>query len=198
MIQSLTSFTVTAHYGRDDTTFDVRSGDGSGPVARAHKASAFDSRAPYQVLVGPQLDQPAGFVNAFGAWTTERTKIGTVTSERRLLGRKRWQVNQHDLPSLTGEPIGASAVRYRFPFSLVLTNTAADNVLPFKLTFIAPGSDGFVVARSAGVRARFTVTVRDPRLDRRVLLACVIALSLYESADLRQQVADFTANPFKE
>jgi hypothetical protein len=55
----------------------------------------------------------------------------------------------------------------------------------------------FVVSRRAGIRARFTVAVHDPRLDRRLVLAGAVALSEGESGDMRQEAVDLTANPFK-
>jgi hypothetical protein len=198
VIQSLTSFTVTVHYGRRDTTFDVWGTDRSMPVARVHKDTQYDSLRLYQVLAGPQAGEPAGFVSAAGAWAADRSKLGTISDKGRALGRREWQVDQHDLPTLVGRPIGASSLRYVFPLSLLLTATIADNVLPFKVAFRAPESEGFVVARSAGVRAHFPVTVRDPRIDRRLVLACVVHLSWFASADLRKQIVDLTANPFNK
>jgi hypothetical protein len=197
MIESLTSFTVTVSYGRSDTTFDVRAPGRSAPVARVHKASQYDSRYLYHVLAGPNLTEPAGYINSTAAWAADRSKLGTIGSEGGALRRRRWRVDQYGLPALIAHPAGVSAVRYRFPLSLVLTRTIADNVLPFKLAFRAPESHGFVVARATGIRASFTVTVHDTRVDRRLILACVVALNRYESADLRQEIVDLTANPFK-
>jgi hypothetical protein len=195
--QTLTSFTVSPSYGRNETTLDVVAAGQPTPVARLFKASQYDSRQPLQLLVGPQLADPAGYVNGFAAYAADRTKLGTITSRRRPFGTRRWQLEQPGLPALTAKPTGTSALRYRFPFALLLTGTLANSFLPFRYRFHGTDCQGFTVSRRAGIRARFTVTVHDQRVDRRVVLASVVALSHYESNDLRQEGVDLTANPFK-
>lgn len=196
-LQSLTAFSVTPRYGRNETTFDVRAAGQSAPVARLFKASQYDSRHPLQVLIGPQLTDPAGYVNAFGAYAADQTQLGTVRSRYRSLRATRWQLDQTNLSTLVARPTGISSLRYRFPFVIVLGRSVASNFLPFRFWFQAKDSQGFVVSRHAGIRARFTVAVHDPRLDRRLILAAVVALSERESGDLRQEAIDLTANPFK-
>lgn len=193
-LPTLDAFTVSARYGRDETTYDVRQPGGSAVVARLHKASQHDSRYPLTALTGPRLDEPAGYVNAFGAYGLDKSRTASVTSERRAFGVRRWRI---DRPQLTGKSAGLSALRYRFPLSLVLTGGPANYVLPFTLRFSGPNSTGFTVVRRAGLRAGFTVTIHDPGLDRLVVLATVVALSTYESTDFRQEAVDATANPFK-
>jgi hypothetical protein len=196
-LQAVTSFSVTPRYGRNETSLDVNMTGQPAPIARLFKASQYDSRRPLQVLVGPQLTDLAGYVNSFAAYAPDRTKIGVIGSRRRPLGTKRWHLDQPGLPTLTAKPTGASSLRYRFPLALVLAGTIANSFLPFHFRFQSKDSQGFTVSRRAGVRARFTVIMHDPRLDRRLVLATVVALSQYESNDLRQEAVDLTANPFK-
>ncbi len=194
-LHSLTSFQVTVSYGRQQTTFDIWGADRATPVARLYRAGAYDSLRALQLLVGPQLANIAGYVTERAAYAPDRTELGTVNSRFGAPRRKRWSVAQPGLPVLTGHPTGASATRYRFPFSLVLTGVA-NNVLPFNFLFDARDSTGFVISRSGGVRARFAVTVHDSRVDRRLVLAAVVALNRFESSDVRQEAIDLTANPF--
>lgn len=51
--------------------------------------------------------------------------------------------------------------------------------------------------RKPDIRAEFDVEVHDPRVDRRLVLAAVLALSRYQSNDLRPEIADVTGNPFE-
>jgi hypothetical protein len=196
-LQSLTSFSVTVKYSRSETVLDVTVAGQAAPVARLFKASQYDSRQPFQLLVGAQLTELDGLVTGFAAFEPDRTKLGTVQSKHRPLRGKRWQVDQPGLPTLTARATGSSAFRYAFPFALVLSGTLANSFLPFNFSFQAKDSQGFVVSRRTGARARFTVTVHDPRVDRRLVLASVVALNQYESSDLRQEAVDLTANPFK-
>jgi hypothetical protein len=194
-LHSMTSFQVTVSYGRQQTTFDIWGADRATPVARLYRAGAYDSLRALQLLVGPQLADIAGYVTERAAYAPDRTELGTVNSRFGAPRRKRWSVAQPGLPVLTAHPTGASATRYRFPFSLVLTGVA-NNVLPFNFLFDARDSTGFVVSRSGGVRAKFAVTVHDSRVDRRLVLATVVALNRFESSDVRQEAIDLTANPF--
>lgn len=196
-LHTLTSFTVTTKYGRNQTILDVVATGHPTPIARLFKASQYDSRQPLQLLVGPQLADPAGYISGFAAYAADRTKLATVVSRRRPFGVRRWQLEQTGLPALTAKPTGTSSIRYRFPLAIVLTGTLANGFLPFQFRFRSAASEGFTVSRHAGIRARFTVTVHDPRLDRRIILATVVALSKHESSDLRQEGVDLTANPFK-
>jgi hypothetical protein len=196
-LRSLASFTVAVSYGRNETALDVRVTGQPEPVARLFKASQYDSRFPFQVLTGPQLSEVGGYVTPFAAFAANRAQLGKVKSRYRPLRAKSWEVEQPGLPVLSARPIGASSLRYRFPFSLLLADTLADSFLPFNFLFQGNESRGFVVSRATGIRARFTVTVHDPRVDRRLVLAAVVGLNRYASSDVRQDVVDLTANPFK-
>lgn len=196
-LQSLTSFDVRVSYGRNETTLDVRVSGRPAPVARLFKPSQYDGRAPFQLLAGPQLTELAGYITPFSAFASDRTKLGTVKSRYRVLRPNRWEYDQPGLPTLTARPRGGSSVRYLFPLSLVLTSSIVNNFMPFKFSFQAKEMQGFQIARATGLRARFTVAVYDPRIDRRLVLAAVVGLNQFESSDVRQEVVDLTANPFK-
>jgi hypothetical protein len=196
-LRSLTAFRVSARYGRTETTFDVRMPGRPTPVARLFKAGPYDSLRAFHVLTGPDLTDLAGYVTGLAAYAPDRTQVGSVASRSRVLRPARWSVEQPGLGTLAAQHAGISAVRFVFPFSIVLSGTVADTVLPFRFCFRSSDSRGFVVSRHTGLRARFTVTVHDPRLDRRLILAAVVSLNRYASSDLRQDIVDATANPFQ-
>ena len=107
-----------------------------GPVTRLFKATRYDSNQPLRVLVGADLTEPAGFIAGFTAFGPDRTELGRVRA-RSGWRRRPWEAEQPGLPVLTARPIGASALRYRFPFSLVLGS--GDSFLPFRFRFQPPG-----------------------------------------------------------
>jgi hypothetical protein len=195
-LPSLTSFTITIRYSRAETALDVHTPGHSMPVARVVKNSHYGSRHPFHVLTGPGLDQLAGYVTPFAAYSPDRARIGTVTSRHRVLRPDRWQIDQHNLGALPAHPAGTSRIRYTFPLSLLLAGNITNAILPFTFRFHSPQSPGFTITRKAGLRARFTTTVHDPQIDRRLILAAVVGLNQYESADLRQEAVDLTTNPF--
>jgi hypothetical protein len=196
-LRALMSFTVAIKYGRSETALDVWSPGEAAPVARLVKDGPYDGRGPFRVLVGSPLTKTAGSVSSAGsaAYSSHGDQLGTVASSHGVLRAKRWTVHQPTLPPLIARPIGMSSVRYVFPLSLALSGTLADRFLPFRFSFQGNRSRGFVVRRTAGMRARFAVNIHDDRIDRRLVLATVVALSRWESGDVRQEFIDLTANP---
>jgi hypothetical protein len=217
-LQALTSFMVSAEYRRRETTFDIRRQGKREPVARLHKNSAILSLEPFQLVTGPQLTEPAGRVTRAGAWAPDGTRIGGVEHVETEMTKKldpvlagsagrvsawNWRVNQDGLPTLTGRPAGIST-RLRFNAltdqllgsSVLSGHNPVDYVLPFKFQFDAPGVAGFLVSRRAG-RPRIDVVVRDARIDRRLVLACVVSIHSFHTPTLRQSAVTYTTIPGK-
>jgi hypothetical protein len=214
VLQSLTSFTVTASYHRHETTFDVRQAGQRDPVARLHKPGPYLKREPYQLLTGPQLAEPAGKVSGTGAVTADGSSIGTVGRSVSRVDRiaqgstaslraRRWQVEQAGMPPMTGRPAGLlTRLRFNTVTDLLLNSDALvghnpiDYVLPFTFRFSSLQSMAFEVRRKAG-RGSYAVSVRDPRVDRRLVLACVLSINALHAPGLRREAADLTTNPFR-
>lgn len=213
-LQSLTSFTVTVSYHRNETTFDVHQRGQRAPVARLHKAGPYLKREPYQLLTGPDLAEAAGKVSGMGAVAADGSPIGTVSRSVSRVDRiaqgstaslraRRWQVDQEGMPPMTGRPVGAlTRMRFNTVSDLLLNSDALvghnpiDYVLPFTFRFSLPGSTAFEVRRKAG-RGSYAVSVRDPRVDRRLVLACVLSINALHAPGLRREAVDLTTNPFR-
>lgn len=189
---SASSFRVSFRYGRQETGVDVVAGGTL--VARLVKVGRPDSAQPYRLTVA---GQPAGIIGGPVAYGPDGAPLGRVDSRKQVMRGYRWSVDQPGLGTLTASAVGASGLRYAWPQSMVLASGPANAVLPFRFHFRGGGSDGFTVHRKAGMRAEFDVEVHDPRVDRRLAIAAVLALSRYESNDLRQEIADITGNPFE-
>jgi hypothetical protein len=224
-LQALTSFTVTADYRRHETTFDIWLPDQREPAARLYKDGQFLSRGGFDVLTGARLDEPAGRVARNGAWAADGAQIGTIAFASTRLDKKldsnwltsgmagpappelrarRWRVEQAGLPPLSGGPAGLSSrLRFNGVTDLFLNSDAVsganpvDYLLPFTFRFGAPGVAGFEISRRAG-RSRLHVAVRDPRIDRRLVLACVVCVNVLHNPTLRRAGVGLTTTPFKK
>jgi hypothetical protein len=49
----------------------------------------------------------------------------------------------------------------------------------------------------AGIRAGYEVTVRDPRVNRLLILAWIVYFNQHCSVDVRKTAVDLTTNPFR-
>ncbi|MER5642267.1 hypothetical protein ABT095_35660 [Kitasatospora sp. NPDC002227] len=195
MIQQLTEFTVTLDYGRAHTTFLVHVDGQKEPVVRVHKDAAYDHTALFEVRTGPGLDQLAGYVTQSYALAPDRSRIGNVNHKNRSWKHDLFTFEQTGLAPLEGEPVGvANKARRILPG---LDWGVVDAALKFEMRFRSAESAGFEFAREAGVRASYTVKVHDPRIDRVLLLACLVHFNTYGTTDLRKGIVDVTANPFK-
>lgn len=199
MIRSLDSFTVSVDYGRAHTTFNVHADGRREPVARMHKDEAYDHmRKLYGVYTGAQLSELIGYVQPFAAIAADRTPIGKVDHKRQPFGKDHWVFTQNDLGVLTGTAAGISSkAKLTFPLNIVLDRAVVDAALAFRLHFRSPESKGFEMAREAGVRATYAVKIHDARVNRLLVLALIAQFNTFVTSDLRKEIVDLTANPFK-
>lgn len=196
MIQTLDQFTCIPEFSRSRTTFEVYAENRPEPAARFRKDGITDSLLPYLVLEGPGLDEQAGQVNSTRALDADGILVGEVTRRPRRYAEDDLSVTMPGLPVLQARSEGVPTRLTRaFPANAVLSNIGARYVLPVRLRFSAPDSAGFTVIRHAGVRSRYTVTVRDRRINRLVPLACILHMARNLTADLRQSRANLTGNP---
>ncbi|MEV6058123.1 hypothetical protein [Streptomyces sp. NPDC052107] len=198
MIQTLSSFTVTADYGRAHTTYNVHVDGQQAPVARMHKDTVYSSPSEYRVYTGPRLDELAGYVTDFSAKAADRTPLGKVDTRTRALRDNEWTVIQNGLGELTGESAGVSTkLRRDSRLGNLLSVPASEFVFTTRLHFRSPESAGFELTRLRGVRARYAATIHDGRVNRLLILACIAHYAEHHAQDIRQPLAEMTANPFK-
>lgn len=212
-LQSLGSFTVTASFERHKTIFEVWPPRQPEPTARLYKDGPLLSRQPFQLLTGLANGEPSGIVTRRGAWTADGTAVGAVLDGAVVLDRLqgltpgpklprwRWRMEQDGLPVLTGRPAGLAArARFNRVTDFLLQPpldtsflSFGDYVLPFRFRFRAGSLAGFDISRRTG-QARLHVTVHDPRIDRRLVLACVVSISSTHESTIRQTAVNITTN----
>lgn len=211
-LQALTSFSARVGLHRNETTVHIHPSGGLPPVARMTKAGPLRKRAAYELSVGPGLKTPAGTLSASGALDAADVPVGIVN----LTGGR---VADRDIHPLTGGmrgPVSDNPTRWRVlqpglpPLAGLATNTATrlrynavtdaaerigaglwmpDYVLHPTFRFSGPGCDGFTVTLLSR-KSRLDVTVHDPHVDRRLVLACLAALILRAMQHPRRDVMD--------
>jgi hypothetical protein len=198
MIQSLSSFTVTANYGRAHTTYNVHVDGQKASVARMHKDTVFSSGGAYRVYTGPGLDQLVGYVTDFRAKSADGAPLGNVETRMRGLRDDKWVVLQNGLGELTGESVGVSTkLRRESRLGYLVAVPASEFAFTTRLHFRSPESAGFELTRHRGVRAKYAATIHDDRVNRLLILACVARYAEHHAQDIRLPLAEFTSNPFK-
>lgn len=219
-LQALTSFTVSADYRRQETTFDIRAPGQREPAARLHKNGPVLNLDRFQVLTGPGLGELAGQVARNGAWAADGTRVGTVAYQTGKMDKamdsrwltpvptsrlraRRWRVEQPGLPPITGAPAGLTT-RLRFnpvtdgllESDVLNGQNPIDYVVPFRFRFDIEGAAAFEISRRAG-QSRLRVSVSDPRIDRRLVFACVVFINSLHNPTLSQTAVNLSTNPRK-
>ncbi|MFL6073793.1 MAG: hypothetical protein ACJ73S_10395 [Mycobacteriales bacterium] len=193
----LDSLRVRASFRVRTSTLDIRSRTGE-LVARLRKEGAVRDRIAYDLLTGADPGTPAGRITASGALDVDGSPLGIVNltagsvpddEVHPLKGGPialvaanpaSWGVVQPGLPRLSGRPRGLATRLVFNRFTRALGNFGfdtwiADYVLPMRFTYSGRDCAGFTITRHRG-RARFTLVIHDPRVDRRVALAALVAL----------------------
>jgi hypothetical protein len=195
-LQALTSFKIIKKYSRTKEIYTVTAENQASPHALLLNSEQDGWHHPLQVMVGPQLDILAGYVDSSSALTARRGRVGIVSgSHRNLFAPRKWVATQDKMLPLTGHPKKISSPRYLPPQSFFLDGPIAEYILPFNYDFNSGESHGFTISRSIGFRPRYTITVHDDAIDRRIILATVVLLDRHASKDLRQKLINLTVNP---
>ncbi|WP_042380593.1 hypothetical protein [Streptacidiphilus melanogenes] len=194
-VPQLDAVTVVARNERDSSTFDVLPVGSDTPAVRLFKPYFYDSLHPMEVLVGPRLDQLAGWVTTVGAKGVDGTKHGTVSHHAgSQFQQESWTVEQPGLPPLTGTPHGRGA-RLRHTTALAVlpfAGGALDLLLDYRIAFEGPGSDGFELSRSKGVHARYALRLHDRRVSLLLALAAVVRYDWLLAPDPKKGLMDLT------
>jgi hypothetical protein len=209
-LQSLTSFGATVILRTDRTVLDILPAGASQPVARMTKVGALRKRAAYELWTGPQLTSPAGQLSASGAMDIAGTPVGIVN----LSGGKKadvdihplsgglrsyasdnptkWRVIQPGLPPLNVRALDRRTRRRHNRAAEVVDTIGLPNPYAFgpqAFGFSGPGCAGFTVTLYAS-KSRMDITVHDQRVDRRLILACLAALTLKCMDNMRGDITD--------
>ncbi|MBM9503952.1 hypothetical protein [Actinacidiphila acididurans] len=211
-LQALGSFSALIGLHRDRTTLDIHPADGVPAVARLTKVGPLRKRAAYELFTGPGLKTPAGQLSASGILDSAGTPVGIVNLSNGkvpdadihpLSGGLRdyvvdnpshWRVVQPGLPALTGRAMDGPTKLFHNAVTdatdkIGIDIWAPDYFVTLTFKFSAPGCEGFTVVLTSR-KSRLDVTVHDPRVDRRLILACLAALTLRVMRHPRRDILD--------
>ncbi|WP_163506343.1 hypothetical protein [Fodinicola acaciae] len=195
-LQTLDRFTVRTRYTFKATQLDFYIRGQREPVARIVKRVTSNLRDLAEIRVGRGLQEIAGYASFGGhkVFGPRYGLLGTIESHFRNFTYSPWTIEQNDAPLLVSRAVGVSSIRYVFPFILVPDGV----VMPFQMVFSKQGSRAVSVRirRHTGLRARFSVEVNDPAIDRRLVIAATYAICGSDSADIREIFHD-TVNPLR-
>lgn len=173
-LQGVREFVVRQSVRMSENRYEVHAvgADGAeGGVVAVTEQKRADYKRGAMLYADESRRQPVLSFQAAGAAYTVTDEGGVPLGEfRKASGKTVWVVEQPGLPAVSGKETSSTVSTLRkFSGDLFW--------LPYQFEFTrAGGGEAFTVAKSWSVRDKFTITVPDPHLDRRVVIAVAVAL----------------------
>ncbi len=144
-------------------------------MAFKEQVTLYTDESRQQVLGGFKARNVLDLAGEYDVTDHDGRPIGLFRKDfGKSLLRSTWHLRQPGLPTYTGsERNAAVAVVRRFSDSL--------SWLPYHFDFSVGASIAFSVERIWGLRDQYAVTIGDPRLDRRLIIAMAVALDALQS-----------------
>ncbi|MFF4777102.1 hypothetical protein ACFY05_30005 [Microtetraspora fusca] len=144
-------------------------------LAFKEQVTLFTDESRQHVLAGFKARNVLDVAGEYDVTDQDGTPLGSFRKDfRRSLLRSTWHVRQPGLPTYTGaERNVAVGLLRRFSDSL--------SWLPYHFDFSVGASIAFSVERRRSLRDSYLVKIRDPRLDRRLVIATAVALDALQS-----------------
>ncbi|MEV0971330.1 hypothetical protein [Microtetraspora glauca] len=144
-------------------------------MAFKEQVTLYTDESRQQVLGGFKARNVLDLAGEYDVTDHDGRPIGLFRKDfGKSLLRSTWHLRQPGLPTYTGsERNAAVAVVRRFSDSL--------SWLPYHFDFSVGASIAFSVERIWGPRDQYAVTIGDPRLDRRLIIAMAVALDALQS-----------------
>ena len=180
-VQSLQTLLIRQRITLMQNRYDVMATDASGsagPVIAhaAQKRLAFreqvtiytdDSQS--SVLAGFKARQVMDLGATYDVTDSDGAPIGLFRKDfAKSLLRSTWHLEQPSLGTMTGQE--------RSMFVALLRRFSEIDFLPYHFDFTLGASPAFSVVKKWGLRDTYLVTIADPRIDRRLVIAMAIAL----------------------
>jgi hypothetical protein len=188
-LQAQRQLTLQPRYQAGETSFEVIA---AGRLA-ARAAQAYDrprlKRPPFTIVIGPGSGNPVALVAGTGPWGAfdvhdlAGASIGAIRGFAHGLAPARWEIYQPGAPLITGI-FHSQVVKLLRTLSAGLS-LPANYLLPLHYRFIVEGQQAARIRRRAGVTGRLSADIEVPWLDRRLVIAQVIAMSRFEDSSLR-------------
>ncbi|MEV5412847.1 hypothetical protein AB0K60_28925 [Thermopolyspora sp. NPDC052614] len=144
-------------------------------LAFKEQVTLYTDESRGQVLAGFKARKVIDLGSGYDVVDDAGQPIGYFKKDfRASLLRSTWHLQQPGLPTITGR-------ERNFAVSLVRRFIDELSWLPYHFDFGVGAHLAFSVERKWSIRDRYTVTINDPRLDRRLVIAMAIALDALQS-----------------
>ncbi|WP_433222019.1 hypothetical protein [Microtetraspora malaysiensis] len=144
-------------------------------LAFKEQVTLYTDESRQHVLAGFKARNVLDLAGEYDVTDQDGTPLGVFRKDfRRSLLRSTWHVRQPGLSTYTGAERNTTvALLRRFGDSL--------SWLPYHFDFSVGASIAFSVERRWSLRDSYLVRIRDPRLDRRLIIATAVALDALQS-----------------
>jgi uncharacterized protein YxjI len=145
-------------------------------MAFKEQVTLYTDDTKQQPVLGFKARKVMDLGSAYDVTDPSGAGIGVFRKDfKRSLLRSTWIVEQPGLPAATGqERSQLVAILRRFMESM--------SWLPYHFDFVFEGEQpAFSVVKKWGLRDKYVVTIHDPRLDRRMVIAMAVALDALQS-----------------
>lgn len=168
-------------------SYEILTAESMRPCANLRPPAA--RRQPHTITTGGPQPTLLGMISPHGAkyhvYDAEQNHIGVIGPIKGGVLQRNWQAEQRGLAVFTGTPRGTRRIYNRFP--IIPDRQLGESLLPLHFTFTAPGQAGFQIRRRGGVRERYLIDIESPAVDRRLVLAQLMALGAREHTPLSDQ-----------
>ncbi|GAA4561397.1 hypothetical protein [Planotetraspora kaengkrachanensis] len=139
------------------------------------QVTLFTDESRQRMLAGFKARKVMDLAGEYDVTDETGAEIGSFRKDfAKSLLRSTWHVQQHGLPTMTGQERRlVVALLRRFADSL--------SWLPYHFDFSVGASIVFSVNRQWGLRDRYLIEIHDPRIDRRLVIAMAVALDALQA-----------------
>ena len=195
-LQKARRLTLIGNYDRTSTRYNVFAPGSSSPVMIASQPHNSIAEVTYPLtMLGAdgrtELGRIDVFWQKFSVFSPDNAQIGTGYRLKVIKLRRRWHLEQTGLPTFIGTMRGI-----RVLLNIVSYDRNFEGLFfPFRFDFSAPGQAGFRIRRRTGLRSRIRARIDNPLIDRRLVVAQMIAFSRWEQETLRKPWGSRQAPP---
>lgn len=144
-------------------------------IALKEQVTLYTDESREQVLAAFKARKVLDLAGEYDVVDETGAPIGMFRKDfRRSLLRSTWHLQQPGLPTYVGH-------ERNLPVALLRRFSDSLSWLPYHFDFSIGASIAFSVERRWGLRDRYTIEIRDPRLDRRLVIAMAVALDALQA-----------------
>jgi uncharacterized protein YxjI len=184
-LQGLTRLVIKQRFTLMVNRYEVWAADSSGRptamvalaqqkrMAMREQVNLYHDEARTSVLVGFKARQVIDLGATYDVTDEAGRPLGNFRKDfARSLLRSTWHLEQPGLPALVGEERDVV---------IALLRRFVAGFLPYHFDFTSAGAPAFSVEKRWGIRDTYEVTITNPQVDRRLVIAMAVALDALQA-----------------